>query len=66
MKPVVWDSRKCHVGEGPVATGADYSKIYWVDILGNKVLWRDLISNESGEITTSEMLVLSYPESTEV
>lgn len=61
MKPVVWDSRKCHVGEGPVATGAHYSKIYWVDILGNKVLWRDLISNESGAITTSENISFVLP-----
>ena len=61
MKPIVWDSRKCHVGEGPEATGADHSKIYWVDILGNKVLWRDLISNESGEITTSENVSFVLP-----
>jgi len=61
MKPVVWDSRKCHVGEGPVATRADHSKLYWVDILGNKVLWRDLISNESGEITTSENVSFVLP-----
>lgn len=63
MKPVVWDSRKCHVGEGPVATGADYSKIYWVDILGNKVLWRELISNESGEVTTRENVSFVLPRS---
>ena len=64
MKPVVWDSRKCHVGEGPVATGADYSKIYWVDILGNKVLWRELISNASGELSTSENVSFVLPRST--
>jgi len=61
MKPVVWDSRTCHVGEGPVATRADHSKLYWVDILGNKVLWRDLISDESGEITTSENVSFVLP-----
>lgn len=61
MKPIVWDSRKCHVGEGPVATGALLSKIYWVDILNNKVLWRDLNSDESGEIETSENVSFVLP-----
>lgn len=61
MKPSVWDSRKCHVGEGPVATGAAHSKIYWVDILNNKVLWRDLISNDSGEILTAENVGFVLP-----
>ncbi len=61
MRPVVWDSRKCHVGEGPVASGAGLSKIYWVDILNNKVFWRNLNSNESGEIATSENVSFVLP-----
>ncbi len=61
MRPVVWDSRKCHVGEGPVASVAELSKVYWVDILNNKVFWRDLISNESGEIATSENVSFVLP-----
>ncbi len=61
MKPIVWDSRKCHVGEGPVATGAAHSKMYWVDILNDKVLWRDLLSDESGEIPTAENISFVLP-----
>jgi sugar lactone lactonase YvrE len=61
MKPTVWDSRKCHVGEGPVAIGPTHSRIHWVDILNNKILWRDLETNESGEIPTSENVSFVLP-----
>jgi len=63
MKPMVWDRRKCHVGEGPVAIGSDYSKVHWVDILNNKIYWRDLVSDESGEISTSENVSFVLPRS---
>ena len=67
--PLVWDTRKCIVGEGPVATGTELSKVYWVDILNNRVLWRDLVSGESGasgksgEIKTSENVSFVLPRS---
>ncbi len=61
MRPTVWDTRKCHVGEGPVATGSGHNKIYWVDILNNCVLWRDLTTNESGEIGTTEQVSFVLP-----
>ena len=60
-KPQVWDTRKCIVGEGPVATGSDFSRVYWVDILNNRVLWRDLVSEESGEFPTSENVSFVLP-----
>ena len=28
----IWDERACHVGEGPVAIGANNSEVLWVDI----------------------------------
>ena len=59
----VWDARKCHVGEGPVAIGANHSLIYWVDILNNKIYWRDLVSDENGEIHTSENVSFVLPRS---
>jgi sugar lactone lactonase YvrE len=59
----VWDARKCHVGEGPVAIGANHSLIYWVDILNNKIYWRDLVSDEKGEIHTSENVSFVLPRS---
>ena len=61
----VWDTRKCIVGEGPVATGGDLSKVYWVDILNNRALWRDLASGEWGEIETSENISFVLPRSNE-
>jgi sugar lactone lactonase YvrE len=61
--PLVWDARKCVVGEGPVATGTDLSKVYWVDILNNRALWRDLASGEWGEIETSENVSFVLPRS---
>ena len=61
MQPKVWDTRKCHVGEGPVATGINNNLIYWVDILNKKVLWRDLESDAFGEIVTPEHVSFVLP-----
>jgi sugar lactone lactonase YvrE len=61
VKPVLWDTRKCIVGEGPVSTGVDHNKIYWVDIWSNRIYWRDLYSDESGEIPTSEHVSFILP-----
>ncbi|MEI6217115.1 MAG: SMP-30/gluconolactonase/LRE family protein [Actinomycetes bacterium] len=63
MKPTVWDTRKCHVGEGPVATGFEQNKIYWVDILNNRILFKDLISGNAGQIGTSENVSFVLPRS---
>ena len=62
MQPKLWDTRKCHVGEGPVATGINNNLIYWVDILNNKVLWRDLDTGASGEIVTPEHVSFVLPQ----
>lgn len=61
LKPVVWDSRKCHVGEGLVAIGEHHSSIYWVDILNDRVLWRNLDKNASGYFGTSENISFVLP-----
>ena len=62
MQPKLWDTRKCHVGEGPVATGINHNVIYWVDILNNKVLWRDLDTGASEEIVTPEHVSFVLPQ----
>jgi sugar lactone lactonase YvrE len=61
MVPTVWDQRKCHVGEGPTPSGADNSLIYWVDILNNRVHFRDLYSEVFGEIATDENVSFVLP-----
>ena len=48
-----------------MATGTDLAKVYWVDILNNRALWRDLVSGESGEIETSENVSFVLPRSNE-
>ena len=63
VKPTAIDLRKCHVGEGPVVTGAAHDMVHWVDILNNKVLWRDLVSGSSGEFMTSEHVSFVLPRS---
>ena len=63
MNPKVWDTRKCHVGEGPVATGVDHNQIYWVDILNNQVLWRALDKNAWGHHGTPENVSFVLPRS---
>lgn len=35
----VFDSRSCNVGEGPIALGLMNNEVWWVDILGKKVLF---------------------------
>jgi len=49
MKAEIWDSRQCNLGEGPVATGQDNELVLWVDITGQRILWRDITTGESGE-----------------
>ena len=49
----VFDERVSHLAEGPwydERTG----RVGWVDIIGRRVLWRDLVSGEVGEMPTSE------------
>lgn len=47
----VFDSRRCELGEGPhydERTG----RVWWVDVLGCRVLWRTPSAAESGWLTT--------------
>ena len=61
MKPYVWDRRASVVGEGPVATGVNHEKIYWVSIYDDLIYWRDLITDEVGQIPTGENVSFVLP-----
>jgi sugar lactone lactonase YvrE len=50
----IFDERICVLGESPVAFGKSNSEISWVDILGSRVLTRNLITGEVGAFSTAE------------
>lgn len=50
----VFDERICILGESPFAFGEKNSEVSWVDIVGSRVLIRDLITGESQDFSTNE------------
>jgi len=44
----VFDNRRCSLGEGPVWDPAS-GRVFWVDILSQKVRWKRLADGEKGE-----------------
>lgn len=59
LKAELWDNRRCILGEGPVAYGR--SQVMWVDILGKKVLSRDLETHQIGEFETQDHVSFVLP-----
>jgi sugar lactone lactonase YvrE len=58
----VFDSRRCELGEGPhydERTG----RVWWVDVLGRRVLWRTPSAGESGWLTTPGHVGAAVPTS---
>jgi sugar lactone lactonase YvrE len=47
----VWDGRACRLGEGPVYDPRS-NRVFWVDILGRRVLWRSEDGSDAGEFET--------------
>jgi sugar lactone lactonase YvrE len=47
----VLDGRVCALGEGPWYDGSN-GRAYWVDILGSRILWRELGTGTAGELST--------------
>ena len=45
----VFDDRRCRLGEGPHYDERT-NRVVWVDILGRRVLWRDLGSTQRGDL----------------
>ncbi|MEI6649367.1 MAG: SMP-30/gluconolactonase/LRE family protein [Actinomycetes bacterium] len=54
MKVEIFDERVCIIGEGPSSFGLDHSEFSWVDIIGSRVLTRNLVDGTSGEFATEE------------
>lgn len=54
MKPETFDERICILGEGPVSFGPNNNAVSWVDILGSRVLTRDIDTGETSEFDTKE------------
>jgi gluconolactonase len=52
--PRVFDSRCCNVGEGPIAIGLTNSEVWWVDILGRKVLSKNITNHVTQEFSVEE------------
>ena len=61
MKAELWDDRVCLVGEGPVATGSDNSQIFWVDVLGQRILSSNLLTQEIGSWDIGEDVSFVVP-----
>jgi sugar lactone lactonase YvrE len=47
----IFDDRVCALGEGPTYD-ADRNRVVWVDIIGERVLWRHLDTGAIGECST--------------
>lgn len=61
MQVEIFDERICSLGEGPCATGAFNSEVSWVDIMGSRVLTRNLKTNETSEFPTGENVGFAIP-----
>ena len=61
MEYEVFDERRCILGEGPSASGAEHELITWVDVLGKRVLAHDLKTGERSEIQTSQHVSFAIP-----
>lgn len=57
----VFDERRCSLGEGPSASGVDWQLITWVDVLGKRVLTRDLGTGVQSEVQTAQHVSFAIP-----
>jgi sugar lactone lactonase YvrE len=56
----IFDDRTCALGEGPYFDDRT-GRAGWVDVVGRRVLWRDLDSGEVGEIPTPSEVSAAIP-----
>jgi gluconolactonase len=61
MKLDIFDSRVCEVGEGPISVGKNNEIVKWVDIMGSRVLSRNLLTGETSELKTKEHVSFIIP-----
>jgi sugar lactone lactonase YvrE len=59
----IFDERKCILGEGPTASGADQQLVTWVDVLGKRVLSHHIATGEQSEFPTSSHVSFAIPRS---
>lgn len=57
----IFDERTCNVGEGPFSTGAMNNEVWWVDVLGRKILSKDIGSGSTQEFTFQEDVSFLIP-----
>jgi gluconolactonase len=57
----VFDSRSCSVGEGPIAIGLMNNEVWWVDILGKRVLSKNLVDHTTQELSFDEDVSFVIP-----
>jgi sugar lactone lactonase YvrE len=56
----VFDTRECRLGEGPHYDERT-NLVWWVDILGRRILWRAFGGSESGELAAPEHVGAAVP-----
>lgn len=61
MSLEIFDERKCLLGEGPTSGGKSNSKVMWVDIIGQKLLTKSLVSGETTEQSFNEQIGFALP-----
>jgi gluconolactonase len=61
MKLEVFDERRCTLGEGPTSSGNSNNHIMWVDIIGKKILTKDLITGKTTEQIFDEEVGFALP-----
>ncbi|MDA0274614.1 MAG: SMP-30/gluconolactonase/LRE family protein, partial [Actinobacteria bacterium] len=61
MNLEIFDERKCTLGEGPTSSGTSNNNIMWVDIIGKKILTRDLVSGITSEKLFEEEVGFALP-----
>jgi sugar lactone lactonase YvrE len=59
-KPEVFDDRRCDLGEGPHCDERT-GRMWWVDVFGRRILWRDLSSGERGALSTPAHVSAAVP-----
>ena len=57
----VFDDRRCHLGEGPTASGKNNEIITWVDIINGKVLTKNLENSTTSEYQVNEHVGFALP-----
>lgn len=61
MEIEIFDERICVLGESPFAYGANNSQVSWADILGSRVLTRNVETGITSEFSTGENVGFAIP-----